>query len=225
METPEEAFVRYIHRIGRTGRAGATGIALSFLALPLGRLQKAAAAMGGRHAAGFPLPGRTEGRGGDELSRRIYPPGTTDLAKQRDRDRFELTHPKAGDDGESAFDSAEEEAVRINPSEDPDSDRESGDSNDNARRPRKHLRRDDGSSATLAGDGRKESPVLYSDESLLRPLWNFFIHCMEGNGYSREEAVRALRQQTYSKIDLPPVLAFIMHEVSTQKGKYGTITQ
>ncbi|RNF03428.1 putative ATP-dependent RNA helicase [Trypanosoma rangeli] len=84
----EEAVQKYIHRIGRTGRAGASGVALALLCLPSALIQRAQ-----QHA----LRSDDDSAGGKQLLQQIGLAGVSAKTRVQELDRRELTGMKSGE--------------------------------------------------------------------------------------------------------------------------------
>lgn len=204
-----DAFVRYIHRIGRTGRAGMTGAVVSFICIPTGLVRRARQAVATRSSSR---------EGGNlhapEHQRRIYAPGTSEAVKERNREMQELLDRHAeGSEGAALFlgrqlneDEAEHEAS------DYDDEQPHGGT---TAPPRRRVRHEE---ACVQGI------TFHSDVPMLPPLWAFLLQCALGSGRfaSSEEAAAALKCQQLRKINLPKELAMVMAETS-RSCRHGTI--
>ncbi|KAK7196389.1 ATP-dependent RNA helicase [Novymonas esmeraldas] len=239
-----DAVSLYIHRIGRTGRAGSTGVAVTFVALPAAMVQRAEEVADGESGGGGGRRGTWEKQQsssaaadsaatGDDgraalgelfdgdvqnvwMAGAVAATSTSDGAqRRRGRGRDEDGGSSGGEEMDS--DGADSDEVRQDSDDDGDADDDA-----TAGHARRAVNGAKVTSSAAAKRRRRRAAVSFaSDVAVLRPLWAFLIECAEGEG-CRDGAV-ALRRGTYAKISMPPALACIMAQLSATS-QYGRIT-
>ncbi|KAF5220826.1 hypothetical protein ECC02_006121 [Trypanosoma cruzi] len=205
----EEAVQKYIHRIGRTGRAGASGVAVSLLCLPSLLIQRAE-----QHTLRS-ADDRSHGGNAAEKPpmQRIDMAGVSTKTRVQERDRQELTGAKNGKEWD-------ENLLKFNDTDDAmDNNEEDEDEEGDA--PPRSRRRMERQQQRGGGGGGGPPPSFPHDEPLLQPLWAFIVSCAEANG-GGVRGSELIRQQRCRLVQMSPALAALMMAF-TRSSPYGAI--
>ncbi|KPA80835.1 putative ATP-dependent RNA helicase [Leptomonas pyrrhocoris] len=226
---PAESVMQYVHRIGRTGRAGSTGVAVTFVVLPAAMVQRAEEVV--REDTTTVAGAKSGGDGVNERGswNRVAARANTNrltlatAADDDDDDPASLMGELFDGDTRNVWVAGASAAVagarggRHRHNDASENEDDAGvDTSDNE---------EDGSANR--GDARstnkraRSTVGFASDVAVLRPLWSFLMECAEGEGC--KDGAAALRRGTYAKISVPPALACIMAQLSATS-QFGRIT-
>ncbi|ESS64763.1 putative ATP-dependent RNA helicase [Trypanosoma cruzi Dm28c] len=204
----EEAVQKYIHRIGRTGRAGASGVAVSLLCLPSSLIQRAE-----KHTLRSADDRSHAGNAAEKPPKqRIDMAGVSTKSRVQERDRQELTGAKNGEE-------LDENLFKFNDTDDAmDNEEDEEEERDAPPRSRRRMERQQ---QRGDGGGGGPPPSFPHDEPLLQPLWAFIVSCAEANGGGVRGA-ELIRQQRCRLVQMSPALAALMMAF-TRSSPYGAI--
>lgn len=228
----EDAVALYVHRIGRTGRAGSTGVSVTFVVLPALMVQRAeesvrttsndAGQRGGtgavtgvsRNGSG-PYRRQLNGNDEEDVEALLYDGGAQSLLRGVTEDQQSSSNRRRGRDADLSLSDDYSEGDHS------EEDNENEVGADATGVPRRRRRRGD----PPASDANVDT-AFSTDEEVLRPLWRFLVQCVEENmddGQQRGDGAALLRRGGYPKICISPALALIMDELS-RSSRYGRIT-
>lgn len=182
----EEAVALYIHRIGRTGRAGAHGITVSFLCLPEKVLEEFALH---QHDSKWS--------------------GSSDREARSNTFSRSLGSEKGGDRGwdRLQWEKSVESSSRSGTEGDSDEDSEGREMH--AKKRNRENGKKSSANALLPLPKKKFS----DDLSFLPLLWKFLVSVVESNqsgGTKKLDAARLLRENRFARVYLPPLLSSFM---------------